>query len=77
MASPSVLVSSTGGDAHTAAIEHFALLVSARTRQRCGAPSELRQFDDEGGAKWHATLCDACCATEIADRHGLSSRARH
>ena len=58
-------ISSTGGDAHIAALEHFALLVSARTCQRCGAPGEAREF---GSAEplWHATLCDACSAAEVA-----------
>ena len=35
--------SSTGGDAHTRALEHFALLVSARTCQRCVAVRRARR----------------------------------
>ena len=33
--------SSAGGDVHTKALEDFALLISARTCQRCGAPVRL------------------------------------
>ena len=70
-------ISSSGGDAHTSALEHFALLMSARTCQRCGAPRELRRFGDEGFPQWHATLCDECCAAEVAGRYGISSEGRH
>ena len=69
-------ISSTGGDAHTRALEHFALLVSARTCQRCGAPGEARKFGSSEPF-WHATLCEACSAAERAARLGLAPTSRH
>ena len=69
-------VSSTGGDAHTRALEHFALLVSARTCQRCGAPGEARKFGTSEPL-WHATLCEARSAAERAACFGLAPTGRH
>ena len=49
--------------------------MSARTCQRCGAPSEARQFGSSEPF-WHATLCDACSAAEPAGRLGFLAEFR-
>ena len=66
--------SSAGGDVHTKALEDFALLISARTCQRCGAPGEARKLGD-GVPMWHATLCDLCwVTTHITDHDAAGDR---